>query len=126
MTTYRAYFHTDTDYATRHFEADTPEHALALARQLYDDDPSDLMFEPYRAGMPVNEIAIHDADYKQLAVWRDEDMHLRLAARDLLDALTELVERDRDEAASCGFTDDEMSWLEDARRAIAKAKGGAP
>ena len=59
-------------------------------------------------------------------VWRDEDKHLRLAARDLLDALTDLVERDRAEAASSGFTDDEMSWLEDARRAIAKAKGGAP
>ena len=51
---------------------------------------------------------------------------LRLAARDLLDALTDLVERDRAEAADSGFTDDEMSWLEDARRAIAKAKGGAP
>ena len=59
-------------------------------------------------------------------VWRDEDMHLRLAARDLLDALTDLVERDRAEAASSGFTDDEMSWLDDARRAIAKAEGGAP
>ena len=77
-------------------------------------------------GMPINEIAIHTDDHDELAVWRDEDMHLRLAARDLLDALTDLVERDRTEAASCGFTDDVMSWLEDARRAIAKAKGGAP
>ena len=42
----------------------------------------------------------------------------------LLDALVDLVEHDRAEAASCGFSDDEMSWLEDARRAIAKAKGG--
>lgn len=45
---------------------------------------------------------------------------------DLLDALTDLVERDRAEAAECGFSDDEMSWLDDARRAIAKAtaRGG--
>jgi hypothetical protein len=49
---------------------------------------------------------------------------LMAAAPDLLDALEELVERDRSEAAESGFTDDEMSWLEDARRAIAKAKGG--
>lgn len=42
---------------------------------------------------------------------------------DLLDALTDLVERDRTEATECGFSDDEMSWLEDARRAIAKATG---
>ena len=125
MTTYRAYFHTDADFATFEVKADTPEQALALARQLYDDDPSDLMFEPYDGGMPVNEIAIHDADYNKLAVWYDDSLRVRLAAGDLLDALTDLVERDRAEAASCGFTDDEMSWLEDARRAIAKAKGGA-
>jgi hypothetical protein len=124
MTTYTAYFYTDDDFATRRFEADTPEQALALARQLYADDPVDLMFEPYEGGMPVNEIAIHDADYKELAVWRDDVKRMQLAAGDLLDALTDLVERDRAEAASCGFTDDEMSWLEDARRAIAKAKGG--
>jgi hypothetical protein len=59
--------------------------------------------------MPVNEIVIHDDGH--------DDMRLRLAARDLLDALIDLVERDRAEAASSGFTDDEMSWLEDARRA---------
>jgi hypothetical protein len=50
---------------------------------------------------------------------------LMAAAPDLLDALQELVERDRSEAADSGFTDDEMTWLEDARRVIAKAKGGA-
>jgi hypothetical protein len=126
MTTYTAYFYTDGDFATRRFEADTPEQALALARQLYDDDLVDLMFEPYDGGLPVNEIAIHDADYKELAVWRDDAKRMQLAARDLLDALTDIVERDRAEAASCGFTDDEMAWLEDARRAIAKAKGSAP
>ena len=126
MTTYRAYFYTDGDFATRRFEADTPEQALALARQLYDDDPVDLMFEPYDGGLPVNEIAIHDADYKELAVWRDDGKRMQLAARDVLEALTDLVARDRAEAASSGFSDDEMSWLEDARRAIAKAKGGAP
>jgi len=47
------------------------------------------------------------------------------AAPDLLDALEDLVRRDETEARESGFDDDEMSWLEDARRAIAKAKGGA-
>jgi hypothetical protein len=38
--------------------------------------------------------------------------------------LKDLVERERAEAADCGFiTDDEMTWLEDARRALAKATG---
>ena len=40
---------------------------------------------------------------------------------DLLHVLNELVERDRAEAAACGFTDDEMSWLEEGQRAIAEA-----
>jgi hypothetical protein len=126
MTTYTAYFRTDAEFAYYDFEAETLEQALALARKLYEDDPSELDFETYDGGMPVNEIAIRDADANELAVWQHDDLTLRLAARDLLDALTDLVERDRAEAASCGFTDDEMSWLEDARRAIAKAKGGAP
>ena len=47
---------------------------------------------------------------------------LRDAVSDLLNVLEDLVERDRSEAAESGFTDDEMTWLEDARRAIAKAK----
>jgi hypothetical protein len=37
MTTYTAYFHTDAEWASCDFEADTPEHALALARQFYDE-----------------------------------------------------------------------------------------
>jgi hypothetical protein len=42
----------------------------------------------------------------------------------LLAAVVDLVERERAEAAARGFSDDEMTWLEDARRAITKAKGG--
>ena len=34
MTTYQATFHTDGGYAIRELEADTPEQALAVARQL--------------------------------------------------------------------------------------------
>ena len=125
MTTYTAYFRTDAEYAVALIEADTPEQALVLARE---DHSLELCFQSY-GGLDVNEIAIYadgDDELDELAVWRDEDMCLRVAARDLLDALTDLVERDRAEAASCGFSDDEMSWLEDARRAIAQAKGGAP
>jgi hypothetical protein len=49
--------------------------------------------------------------------------NLRAAALDLYEALKDLVERERAEAADCGFTDDEMTWLEDARRALANATG---
>jgi hypothetical protein len=44
----------------------------------------------YDGGMPVNEIAIKDANDNELAVWLDEDLRLRLGARDLLEA-AELV-----------------------------------
>ena len=125
MTTYTAYFRTDSETATHEIEADTPEQALSNAQELYANDPSELWFEPYDGGMPVNEIAVIDDDYEQVALWLDDDLRLRLAAQDLLDALEELVARDRAEAAESGFTDNEMTWLEDARRAIAKAKGGA-
>jgi predicted Rossmann fold nucleotide-binding protein DprA/Smf involved in DNA uptake len=56
---------------------------------------------------------------------QEANARLIVAAPELLDALQELVERERAEAAESGFTDDEMTWLEDARRVIAKAKGGA-
>lgn len=45
------------------------------------------------------------------------------AAPDLLSALERLVSRDRMEARECVFTHDEMSWLEEAESAIAKANG---
>ncbi len=50
---------------------------------------------------------------------------LMAAAPDLLDALRDLVARDEAEAAACGFTDDEMTWLEDARHVIVKATAPA-
>jgi hypothetical protein len=57
---------------------------------------------------------------------QEQEARIRDAAPDLLDALEELVWRDEAEARESGFTDDEMTWLEDARRAIAKAKGDRP
>jgi hypothetical protein len=123
MTTYTVHFRTDAESATHDIKAATPEQALALAHEL--DAPSELSFDPYNGIMPVNEILVYDADGKKVAAWRDDDLRLRLAAPELLDALETLVARDRAEARECGFDDDEMSWLEDADRAIAKAKGGA-
>jgi hypothetical protein len=117
MKTYTVTFRTDAEFATRDFEAETPEQALALARQFYDDDPLDLDFESYYEAMPVNEITINDADDDEVAVWLDDDLRLRLAARDLLEAAELVVARweKGDLAAAVRQLDDE----------IAKAKGGA-
>jgi hypothetical protein len=114
MTTYTVNFASDAEFASRDFDADTPEQALALARKLYEDDPSVLWFEPYD-GMDVNEILVYDADGNEVGVWYDDDMRLRLAARDLLD-FAEIV--------ALGNTEyDRLQEM--ARAAIAKAKGGA-
>jgi hypothetical protein len=125
MTNYTLHFQNSTGSATHAIKATTPQKALARARRHIGDDSLNLWFEPYDLTSEVNEIVVCDDAGNELACWHDDDTRLRLAAQDLLDALEELVARDQAEAAESGFTDDEMTWLEDARRAIAKAKGGA-
>lgn len=116
MTTYTVNFASDAEFASRNFDAETPEQALALARKLYEDEPSELWFAPYD-GMDVNEILVYDADGNELAVWYDDDMRLRLAAQDLLDAAELVVARwERGDLAKA---------VRKLSAAIAKAKGGA-
>jgi hypothetical protein len=51
----------------------------------------------------------------------EANARLMVAAPELFEALRELVERDRAEAAESGFTEEEMTWLENGRRVLAKA-----
>jgi hypothetical protein len=118
MPTYSAQFRTDADFAERTFEADTPEQSLTLAQVFYDEHSEDLMFESYDSGMPVNEIEIADDEGTRLAVWQDENMRLRLAARDLLTALEIALERL--EISNC--TGEEDEYIAQAKAAITKAK----
>ena len=63
MTTFTAYFRTDTSYALYEIEAETPHLALERARLLYADAPEDLTFESYEGhSAPVDEIEICDDD----------------------------------------------------------------
>jgi hypothetical protein len=117
MTTYTAYFRTDAEFATCEIKAATPEQALKKARRLYDRDPLGLEFESYYEAMPVNEIAINDANNHELAVWLDEDLRLRLAASDVLEAAELVVAR-----WSEGDLAEAVRQLD---AAIGKAKGGA-
>ncbi len=126
MTIYTAQFSTDAEFATHEVEANTPEQALIKAREFYAGDHSDLWFESYD-DMPVNQIAIKDVDGNEVAVWLDDDMWLRLAAQDLLDALEQAF------AALNQAPRFAVPWLDTdsyriaslCERAIAKAKGGA-
>jgi hypothetical protein len=87
MTEYNAHYRTDAEYALYHFEADSPEHALQLARELYDHNHCALQFDNYEGPLPLDEIEISGDEGDQLAVWQSDDMRLRLAARQLLEAL---------------------------------------
>jgi hypothetical protein len=93
MTTYQVYFRGDASSASIDIDADTPQQALALAERLYEDNPSDLWFEPYDDDAYVREIAVCDLDNNELATWRDDELLLRLGARDLLDAAQKVVAR---------------------------------
>jgi hypothetical protein len=117
MTTYTVYFRTDAESASRDIKADTPEQALVFAQQM--DAPGELCFDPHNAIMPVNEIVVCDPEGKEAAHWRDDDLRLRLAAGDLLEAL-EFIAADIEEGIK-----DKSAWLRIARAAIAKAKEGA-
>jgi hypothetical protein len=129
MPIYTAYFRTDANFATQEFEADTPEEALRAARDFLESAAEDLTYENYDSGMPVNEIEIQDQDC-EVAVWYDDDLRVRLAASDLLDALADQTEAaqavidnwaEGDLAAAVRELD---ASIDLARAAIAKAKGG--
>jgi hypothetical protein len=87
MTTYTAHYRTQAEHASQDFEADSPEQALQLALDLLKSAPEELHFESYDMFMPLDEIEIFGPAGDELAVWQDDDMRLRLAARRLLEAL---------------------------------------
>jgi hypothetical protein len=126
MTTYTVYFRTDAESASHDIMADTPEQALALAHEL--DAPGELWFDPYNGIMPVNEIVVCDPDGKKVAGWRDDDLRLRLAAQDLLDALEQAVQalNTAPRFAVPHLDTDSYKIASVCDRAVAKAKGGAP
>jgi hypothetical protein len=127
MTTYEALFHTDGGYAIRELEADTPEQALAIARQLCEADPSELTFQPYDGTMPVNAIEVCGPDGVGFAQWRDEEVWLQLAARDLLSALKRAVTalNTAPRFRVTGLDTDSYAIAAECDKAIAAAKGGA-
>ena len=92
------------------------------------EETETLDFQSYDGGGGVEHIEIRSADGRTVAEWRHEDLKLRLAARDLLDALegqTEatqaVVDRwaEGDLAAAVRALD---AAIAPARAAIAKAK----
>jgi hypothetical protein len=108
-TSYRAEFFTAADHACRLFEADTPEQALQLARQFYDDDIIELDFRSYDDIEPLDQIQICNSSGRTVATWESADFRLRRAAPKLLEACQKaLSEIERLEAASGVAADDRL------------------
>jgi hypothetical protein len=115
---YLVYFRNEIQYGWQEFIADTPEQALWLARRFLSESPDDLRLDYYETGdIEINEIAVCDGEYNRLIYWHNDDMRLRLAARDLLRAAEQVLANwERGDLAEA------VRELSDA---VAKAKGGA-
>jgi hypothetical protein len=87
--------------------------------------------QEYSGGLPVNEIEVAGPEGDELAVWRDDDLTLRLAASDLLEVLA--AQTDAAQAVIDAWEKGDLAGavrtldgsIHSARAAIAKAKGGA-
>jgi hypothetical protein len=94
MSSYRVYLRTDIQWTMRTFTACSPQEAIKAARRYADEHFSEMDFEGYEeCDCPVNEIEVLDEQGNELAVWHDEDLRLRLAADDLLEAAEKVVAR---------------------------------
>jgi hypothetical protein len=115
MNTFQVYLRSDVAWGRKDINAATPEQAIELARHLAEQDQLDEHYEV--CDCPVNEIEVLDQHGNQLAEWQSDDLRLRLAAQDLLDAAELVVAR-----WSQGDLADAFRQLD---AAIARAKGGA-
>jgi hypothetical protein len=128
MTTYQVYFRSDLQWGRHDFDAETPEQALALAQRFAEEKWDVLDLDYYEAcDCPINDIEVCDAEHNLLAVWLDDDMRLRRAARDLLDALEQAVQalNTAPRFAVRHLDTDSYKIAAVCDRAIARAKGGA-
>jgi hypothetical protein len=121
MTTYTAKFSSVTLWATREIEAETPEQALHLAREIADHEAGALDWCAYDPSDDVEEIEIDDEDGTTEALWQSDDLRLRLAAADLLVALEVALER----LELGNYAGEEDAYIAQARAAIGQATGGA-
>ena len=117
--TYEVYFRNDLLWASRDIAAETPDQALEIAQKLVTENLHSLDFEYYEpSDCEVAEIEVCDDEGTSLALWRDGDLHLRMAAYDLLEAAKAVIER--------WETGDLSEAVRNLAAAVKTATGGAP
>jgi hypothetical protein len=87
MPTYTAHFFTEADYAETTIKAASPTRALQRARQIESEETETLDFQSYDGTNGIERIEIWAADRRTVAEWQSDDLRLRLAAGELLEAL---------------------------------------
>lgn len=94
MPQYTACFRTAAECAFHSLEADSPEHALELALELWRRDPHVLSFERYVALQPLDRLEISGPEEpgQYFTFWQSDDVRLRKAADKLIEALKNAVE----------------------------------
>jgi hypothetical protein len=117
MTTFTVHFRTDAECASSEIKAKTAKRALASARKIAVNKPETLFFEPYQGVFDINEIEVFAEDGSAEAIWYDEDLHVRLAASDLLSAARLVIAR--------WESGDLAEAVRELSAAVAKAEGGA-
>jgi hypothetical protein len=122
-TSYRAEFFTAADYAHRNFEAGSPEEALQLARQFYEDNLVELDFRSYDDNAGLDQIQIWDRKRGTLASWESDDYRLRNAAPQLLAALQLILPHYAELLRGAGA---DLQQCEDYQKAEAAVANAAP
>lgn len=129
MKTYRAEFFTVADWAFRDIEAETPKQALQIAREFYDDHLVELNFCSYDDIEPLDLVQIWKDGEGALATWESEEYRLRMAAKDLLEALesqtkaAQTVIDNWEEGDLAGAVRDLDRYIQKSRAALAKVLG---
>jgi hypothetical protein len=122
MNTYTVYFRNDQQCGYRDIDADTPQRALELARCVATENREVLNFTAYDRDDYINEIEVCDSEDNSVAVWHDDHLRVCLAAPDLQEALEAVCDLPADDTGDRTIP---AGFLDQARAAIAKAKGGA-
>jgi hypothetical protein len=119
---YRAEFFTPADHAARDFEAASPEEALQLARDFYDEDMGELDFRSYDDNAGLDEIQIWGGERGTLAKWESDDYRLRQAAPALLTALQRILPHYAEFLRGAGVDLKECEGYQSAKAAAANAE----
>jgi hypothetical protein len=119
--TYRAEFFTAADYAVRNFEAETPEQALQLARQFFEDDLIELDFRSYDDHAGLDEIEVWSREDGKRTSWQSDEYRQRKAAPELLSALQLILPHYADFLRGAGADLEECEGYRRANAAIANA-----